>query len=26
MKKRDLYSEIAEGFEALSEARGGKRT
>lgn len=26
MKKRDLYSEIAEGFEALAEAREGKRT
>lgn len=26
MKKRDLYSEIAEGFEALAEATEGKRT
>lgn len=26
MKKRDLSSEIAEGFEALAEAREGKRT
>lgn len=26
MKKRDLCSEIAEGFEALAEAREGKRT
>lgn len=26
MKKRDLYAEIAEGFEALAEAREGKRT
>lgn len=26
MKKRDLCSEITEGFEALAEAREGKRT
>lgn len=26
MKKRDLSSEIAEGFEALAQAREGKRT
>lgn len=26
MKKRNLYAEITEGFEALSEARAGKRT
>lgn len=26
MKKRDLYSEIAEGFEALAKVRKGKRT
>jgi putative transcriptional regulator len=24
--KRDLFSELQEGFEALAEARGGKRT
>lgn len=26
MKKRNLFAEIAEGFEALAEERGGKRT
>jgi putative transcriptional regulator len=26
MKKRNLFAEIAEGFEALSEERAGKRT
>lgn len=26
MKKRNLFAEIAEGFDALAEARAGKRT
>ncbi len=26
MKKRNLYAELAEGFEALAEERVGKRT
>ena len=26
MKKRDLFAEIAEGFDALAEERAGKRT
>ena len=26
MKKRDLFAEIAEGFDALADARVGKRT
>lgn len=26
MKKRNLFAEIAEGFEALADARTGKRT
>jgi putative transcriptional regulator len=26
MKKRNLFAEIAEGFEALAEERAGKRT
>lgn len=26
MKKRNLFAEIAEGFDALSNARAGKRT
>lgn len=26
MKKRNLFAEITEGFEALSNARAGKRT
>ena len=26
MKKRDLFAEIAEGFDALADARAGKRT
>lgn len=26
MKKRNLFAELAEGFEALSEERAGKRT
>lgn len=26
MKKRDLFAEIAEGFDALAEERVGKRT
>ncbi|MDP2792517.1 MAG: hypothetical protein Q8O25_00285 [Sulfurisoma sp.] len=26
MKKRNLFSEIAEGFDALAEERAGKRT
>lgn len=26
MKKRNLFTELAEGFEALSEERAGKRT
>lgn len=26
MKKRNLFVEIAEGFDALAEARAGKRT
>ena len=26
MKKRNLFAEISEGFEALAEERGGKRT
>ncbi len=26
MKKRNLFSEIAEGFDAMAEARPGKRT
>lgn len=26
MKKRNLYSEIAEGFDAMSNARAGKHT
>ena len=25
-KKRDLFAEIREGFDALAESRGGKRT
>ncbi len=25
-KKRDLYKEMSEGFDALAEERGGKRT
>jgi putative transcriptional regulator len=26
MRKRNLFAEIAEGFDALAEARAGKRT
>jgi putative transcriptional regulator len=26
MKKRDLFTELTEGFDALSEARAGKQT
>ena len=26
MKKRNLFAEIAEGFDALAEERAGKRT
>ena len=26
MKKRNLFAEISEGFDALAEARAGKRT
>ena len=26
MKKRNLFAEIAEGFDALADARAGKRT
>ncbi|WP_369869744.1 hypothetical protein [Achromobacter sp. AONIH1] len=26
MKKRNLYTEIAEGFDAMSNARAGKHT
>ena len=26
MKKRNLFAELTEGFEALSDARAGKRT
>ena len=26
MTKRDLFSEISEGFDALASARAGKRT
>jgi putative transcriptional regulator len=26
MKKRNLFAEIAEGFEALADERAGKRT
>lgn len=26
MTKRNLFAEIAEGFDALADARGGKRT
>jgi len=26
MKKRDLFAEIAEGFDALADVRAGKRT
>jgi len=26
MKKRNLFAEIAEGFDALAKARAGKRT
>ncbi len=26
MKKRDLFNELTEGFDALSEARAGEQT
>ena len=26
MKKRDLFTELTEGFEALSDARAGEQT
>ncbi len=26
MKKRDLFTELTEGFDALSDARAGKQT
>ena len=26
MKKRDLFTELTEGFDALSDARAGERT
>ncbi|PIV72094.1 MAG: transcriptional regulator, partial [Rhodocyclales bacterium CG17_big_fil_post_rev_8_21_14_2_50_68_7] len=26
MKKRNLFAEIAEGFDALAKSRAGKRT